>query len=281
MFYPGDAKQLAEVSRDFVTLSAAKREAASGRVWRGGIVPHAGWICSGAIAGEAIAAIRDSRLSAGMKPPEVVVVFGAVHTPLPLDRAALATHEKWSVPGGETNVPRELAERLEQDQSGLFGVDDRFHEREHAVEVELPLIQAAWPSATLLPVEVPLVEQAVQIGISTARQIQAAGVDAADVVYLASSDLTHYGPAYGFAPSGIGEPALAWAMDNDRKLLDCVAAMSVERVVGKGAFERLWRRSDRCNAGRNPGTGHSGGKSITACQQPPGAEGSRNPAEAR
>jgi AmmeMemoRadiSam system protein B len=126
------------------------------------------------------------------------------------------------------DVPRELSERLKIDAGGLFGVDDRFHEREHAVEVELPLIQQAWPNALLLPVEVPLVDQAVQIGISTARQVTAAGVDA---VYLASSDLTHYGPAYGFAPAGVGPEALAWALDNDRKLLDCVAAMSAERVV--------------------------------------------------
>jgi AmmeMemoRadiSam system protein B len=237
MFYPGDAKQLADVSRAFLTLDSAKARAATGpagRVWRGGIVPHAGWICSGAIAGETIAAIAASRLSAGLSDPTLVVVFGAVHTPLPLDRAALATHEKWSVPSGESDVPRELTGRLVSgggDRASLFAIDDRFHEREHAVEVELPLIQSAWPNATLLPVEVPLVDEAVQIGVTTARQIAAAGLDAADVVYLASSDLTHYGPAYEFTPAGVGPEALAWALDNDRKLLDCVSAMSAERIV--------------------------------------------------
>jgi AmmeMemoRadiSam system protein B len=110
----------------------------------------------------------------------------------------------------------------------MFGVDARFHEREHAVEVELPLIQRAWPDALLMPIEVPMVDEAPQIGQRVARVVQAMGVDA---VYLASSDLTHYGPDFEFAPGGVGEAGLAWARDNDRRLLDLVAAMRVEAVV--------------------------------------------------
>jgi AmmeMemoRadiSam system protein B len=80
----------------------------------------------------------------------------------------------------------------------------------------------------VLPVEVPLVEHATEIGTRTARTIESLGLDA---VFLASSDLTHYGPAYGFVPAGVGSAALAWAGDNDRKLLDVVTGMSAERVV--------------------------------------------------
>jgi len=75
---------------------------------------------------------------------------------------------------------------------------------------------------------VPLVDEAVEIGSRTARVIESQWLDA---VYLASSDLTHYGPAYGFTPAGVGPEALAWALDNDRKLLDVVTGMSAERVV--------------------------------------------------
>jgi len=68
-----------------------------------------------------------------------------------------------------SNASRELGGKLSVDAPGLFAVDDRFHDREHAVEVELPLIQQVWPGAAVLPVEVPLVDEAVEIGSRTAR----------------------------------------------------------------------------------------------------------------
>jgi len=213
-------------------LAASDVSRARDRVWRGGIVPHAGWICSGAIAGETLSAINQSRHAAGARAPDLVVVFGAVHTPLPLEIAALASHDAWQVPSGVSSVPAEVSAKLRSNASQFFSVDDRFHEQEHAVEVELPLIQKLWPGAAVLPVEVPLVEQAVEIGKRTARQIESVGLDA---IYLASSDLTHYGPAYQFAPAGVGLHGLAWAKDNDRRLLDLVRAIvtgiSPERIV--------------------------------------------------
>jgi AmmeMemoRadiSam system protein B len=48
--------------------------------WIGAIVPHAGWVASGAIAGESLRALALSLRA----PRDVVVVFGAVHTPFEL-----------------------------------------------------------------------------------------------------------------------------------------------------------------------------------------------------
>jgi AmmeMemoRadiSam system protein B len=124
-------------------------------------------------------------------------------------------------------VQQELRRALTQDES-LFVEDERFHRYEHAVEVELPLLELAWPGATILPVEVPLVENAVLIGRATAQRITGAGIRA---VFLASSDLTHYGPAYRFAPAGVGITGLRFAMDNDRRLLDRIEHYDVERIV--------------------------------------------------
>jgi AmmeMemoRadiSam system protein B len=223
-FYPADPAQCTAVAAQYVRPVAD----ATARPWRGGIVPHAGWICSAAIAGETIGTIRAGRRAARLREPDVVVVFAAVHTPLLLERAALASHEQWVVPSGTSVVPQALSGKLEADPSDLFGIDDRFHQREHAVEVELPLIQQAWPGAMVLPVEVPLIDEAETIGRQAARMIQAMELDA---VYLASSDLTHYGPAYDFAPAGVGTQGLEWARANDRRLLDVVSSLSVEAVV--------------------------------------------------
>ena len=209
--------------------------------WRGAIVPHAGWMFSGAIAGEAIGTLKAARDASGRGEPQVVVVFGAVHTPLRLDRAAMDAHGTWTVPGGSSSVFVELTDRLASDESEMFGVDARFHEREHAVEVELPLIQRAWPSALLMPIEVPLVDEAPAIGMRVARLIDAMKVDA---VYLASSDLTHYGPDFRFVPVGVGGEALAWAKDNDRRILDVVSKMRVEAVVPE-----VRQRANACGGG--------------------------------
>src|SRR5205807_2341398 len=147
-----------------------------------------------------------------------VVVFGAVHTPVELHAAALQSYGSWVVPGGSSPVARELSDALAK-ESDLFLTEDRFHLREHAVEVELPLIQAVWPGAKLLPVEVPLIDDAAEIGRRTAEVLRDANRPA---VFLASSDLTHYGPAYRFTPAGIGPQALDWARENDRRLLRLV-----------------------------------------------------------
>ena len=91
-------------------------------------------------------------------------------------------------------------------------------------------MQQAWPNATLLPIEVPLVDEGPAIGAMTARALERAGLDA---VYLASSDLTHYGPAYQLVPAGIGLAGLAWAKANDARLLEAVTDLRPERIVAE------------------------------------------------
>jgi AmmeMemoRadiSam system protein B len=221
MFYPGDAERCRRAAQALLheqrhALVEQRDEAVLRRPWCGAIVPHAGWICSGAIAAQSIAALAQSRDVA----PEIAVVFGAVHTPVRIDFAALDAHERWAVPGGETPLAlgamRELT--TESTGGGLFAVEERLHRHEHAIEVELPLIQQAWPNATLLPIEVPANEDAVEVGRRVAELI-GSNVGGSRAVYLASSDLTHYGPAYSFTPGGVGPEGLAWAKRNDARLL--------------------------------------------------------------
>ena len=157
LFYPADPDECMSLARSYVTAAGGSSELdlspdargapagpAAGPRYRGGIVPHAGWVCSGAIAGQTIGTIAASLARGGHKPPDVVVVFGAIHTPLPAVGAVLSTHDAWHEPAADSPVATEAkAKLLEAGRSdGSFAVDDRFHRREHAVEVELPLIQA-------------------------------------------------------------------------------------------------------------------------------------------
>ena len=226
MFYPADAGQCRRAAQ--ALLQQEQQDdigpAAGERSWTGAIVPHAGWVCSGAIAARSIAALARSTPA-----PDVVVVFGAVHTPVEVDFAALDAHDAWRVPGGDTPLAADaMRGLLASAGSELFAVEPRLHRHEHAVEVELPLIQQAWPGTALLPIEVPAIDEAVEIGRRTAEQLASNGARA---VYLASSDLTHYGPSYRFTPAGVGEAALEWAKANDRRLLERVTDLAAEQVV--------------------------------------------------
>ncbi len=219
-FYPDEASECRRLAREY--LDGAP-QAPSATRWIGGIVPHAGWICSGAIAGQTIANIAHGGVV------DLVVVFGAIHTPLAVDAAVLDEYALWQEPGETSEVACELRARVAQSRH-LFRVDNRFHAQEHAVEVELPLIQQALPGSAILPVEVPLNQTAVEVGRATARQVNAENLRA---IFLASSDFTHYGPAYRFTPAGIGLPGLEWARSNDRILLELIEKFRPEDVVAE------------------------------------------------
>lgn len=221
-FYPSDPNECRQQARQLLSEHEVEAASVSGNRLLGSIVPHAGWICSGAVAGCSVRAMQLSGAN-----PDVIVVFGAVHTAIGLSQAALDSSVTWNEPTGGMPVDAEVRDRLSRLPAG-FVTDERFHRNEHAVEVELPLVQQAFAGAMLLPLEVPLVDDAVRIGIETACAVRQSGRSA---VFLASSDLTHYGPAYGFAPVGIGLHGLKWARDNDRRLLECVARFEPEAVV--------------------------------------------------
>jgi hypothetical protein len=229
-FYPASATECRRQAESFLEVAPDNE-----KPWIGGVVPHAGWICSGAIAGQTIATLAWQQ-----RPVDVVVVFGAIHTPVHVPFAALDSHARWTLPGGEAEVPLELQAKLAEN-ADLFAVDERLHRDEHAVEVEVPLIQLAFPGAAVLPIETPPIESAEAMGRGVARVIRESNLNA---VYLASSDLTHYGPNYGFAPVGVGEEAMRWSKENDRRLLDLVEGMRIEGIVSEAK-----QRRSACGAG--------------------------------
>jgi AmmeMemoRadiSam system protein B len=304
IFYPGGAMQCLDAARQFVALAGSGARVGSSEVessqlnsrgsksrdddldggrpngssdgaasWIGAIVPHAGWICSGAIAGEAI-----GTLAAGRPGAEVVVVFGAIHLPGAGEVGLLDTYGSWAFPGGSVRVATELRRAL-SGEARRFAVNDHFHGREHAVEVELPLIAAAWPRAALVAIQTPLHSSAPEIGRAAAAAVRAAGMSA---VYVASSDLTHYGPAYRFHPAGIGAAGLNWARGNDERLLRVVAEMTPEGVVpevrahlnacGGGAIAAMLAASMEAGAARARVLRHASSFQTLAAVAPQTAE---------
>jgi AmmeMemoRadiSam system protein B len=65
------------------------------------------------------------------------------------------------------------------------------------------------------------------------------------IVCIGSTDLTHYGPRYGFTPMGAGVEGLKWASDvNDRKFIDLALEMAADGMLVEAA-----ENGNACGAG--------------------------------
>lgn len=200
----------------------------------GGIAPHAGWMFSGRVCGQVFAAI------AARAHPTTFVLFGASHRRLRRS-AVLFPEGAWETPLGLAMIDARLAERV-LGSSSLIEDDPYPHQDEHSIEVQVPFIQYLFPDARILPILVEPSPRAAEVGQAIARTVHVSG---ANVVYVGSTDLTHYGPAYAFQPEGPGEQGLAWARDvNDRRLIELMRLMKADDIVREVAEHR-----NACGAG--------------------------------
>ncbi len=217
-FYPADADACRDQADRCLSASTPLSEPAS---VLGGIVPHAGWMCSGAVAAGVL------RSLASNPDLQTVVLFGAVHRPRSR-RASVFASGAWVTPLGTVDVDTELA-RAAIDASPLLVDDPGAHEAEHSLEVQLPLLQRVAPAVRILPILVPPTTSAPDVGRVVAAEAARLG---RRIAFAGSSDLTHYGPRYGFVPKGVGEEGLRWARDvNDRRIIELALAMESAKVV--------------------------------------------------
>ncbi len=199
-----------------------------------GIVPHAGWIFSGQVAGEVFRSI------AQQGQPEVFVLFGAMHRGI-AQLGGMFADGGWRTPLGDVAIDERLAERI-LGGTNLIERNARVHADEHSLEVIVPFIQHLFGEAKILPIAVPPVGEAHEIGQAVGR-ILAAEQTAA--VCIGSTDLTHYGPGYGFVPQGAGQEGIIWAKDvNDRSIIDLICRLESEKIVAEAELHR-----NACGAG--------------------------------
>lgn len=213
-FYPGDPEACARWL-DRVAQSEPVAAAVAA------IVPHAGWVYSGATAALSWSAIAAYK-------PETVVLFGAVHGPDP-NFASVWPEGAWRSPLGAVSVDEGLAGRFIEVRAAI--ADAGAHRGEHAIEVQVPFVQRWLPDAQIVPVGVRPGPQAAEVGRLCAVEAEAMG---RRVAFVGSTDLTHYGPAFGFEPQGRGWAGIRWAKEvNDRRFIDLVVALKAEAVVAE------------------------------------------------
>jgi AmmeMemoRadiSam system protein B len=175
MFYPGSARALnAEVLE---LLSQWNAVVVAPKAL---IVPHAGYVYSGAVAASAYATLRKS--AAAMRR---VVIFGPAHRVWVAGLAA-SSAGFFETPLGQVPVDRQAVEAV-ADLPGIE-INDTAHAQEHSLEVQLPFLQAVLDDFAIVPFVV---------GGATAAEV-AAVMDrlwgGPETLIVVSSDLSHYLP---------------------------------------------------------------------------------------
>jgi AmmeMemoRadiSam system protein B len=191
------------------------------------IVPHAGWVFSGELAATAFKVIQQVN-----KDVDSFIIFGAAHRYYD-GGAVVDDSDAWETPLGQVEIDTELVAQIVA--KGAIA-DAGAHRGEHSIEVQVPFIQHLFPTAKIVPIIVPVADFDSDFGSRVGQLIQ----EQTDkkIVCIASTDLTHYGPSYGFCPEGTGEAALKWACEvNDMEFIDLALRMETDELL-KAALDK-------------------------------------------
>jgi MEMO1 family protein len=173
-FYPKDRETLLSDVQSYFPMQTAAAPAL------GCIAPHAGYMFSGAVAGAVFANIDL---------PRHIIVLCPNHTgkghPL-----AIMSNGTWETPLGQAWIDFPLAEALKKRFPALTE-DQEAHRSEHAIEVELPFLQARRPDFGFVPIALGTgqFDTLQKLGEAVAEVVQA---QEERVLIVASSDMNHY-----------------------------------------------------------------------------------------
>ncbi|MCP4669839.1 MAG: AmmeMemoRadiSam system protein B [Desulfobacula sp.] len=193
----------------------------------GGIVPHAGWYFSGSIA---------CRVIASLKPGEgqdenidTIILFGAhMHKQ---SEPFILSHGFIETPLGDIEVDEELTEMISSGISIRRRSPFKFPD-ENTFELQFPFIKYFYPDAKIVVCGVAPSFFASIIGTMAVEEAKKLS---RSIRIIGSTDMTHYGPDFGFTPEGIGEKAVEWVKnENDRNAISAMMAMDESKIIAQG-----------------------------------------------
>ncbi len=175
-FYPSDPKEITSLVREY-SRPDPQHEATPVKAC---LVPHAGYVYSGHVAGAVFARIAL---------PQKIIVLGVRHYPRG-EPVAILSSGAWRTPLGDAPIDAALAEELGR-ECPLLREDSLAHSTEHSLEVQVPFLQVLAPGFSFVPVALGTVqfESLVDVGEALARVLKNAKQSA---LLLTTSDLNHY-----------------------------------------------------------------------------------------
>ncbi len=174
-FYPSNKQVLLNELKGMIPKEIKKVKAV------GVVVPHAGHVSSGPVAGETYPRPM---------PRKTYIILSPNHTGLGSKFAVCGF--PWRTPLGLIDVDSELVKGI-IGRTKLVKDDIMAHVAEHSIEVQLPFIQYVSPGSNIVPITLFHGE------LKELKEIAAAIVSAVkdlnrDAMIIASSDMTHYEP---------------------------------------------------------------------------------------
>ena len=190
-WYPGTERAIRERAAQWEGAGAAD-EATPPSSTNVIILPHAGWDYSGRTAWRAVRLVRDARFRR-------VVILAPSHRAWIENRLVAPESDAVSTPLGEIWIDKDWLNSLEL----LAPVqrNDRIHLAEHSAQIEFPLLQLALGKDFTI---VPLIlgafdpDQMAMCARALSRLMDA------ETLLVISSDFTHYGDDFEYAPYGTG-----------------------------------------------------------------------------
>lgn len=220
-WYPGDREEvLLQLEKWESVLGPADREIISG------IVPHAGWYFSGKLAYDVIRRLR--------RDTDVIVVLGghlAAGSP-----GLYWTADMLETPCGNLPVHRELLNYIISETGAIPGDGP-----DNTIEVQLPMIRSVLGEIPVIALRIPPDRTCLKTAAALKQYCDVRGQSA---VVLGSTDLTHYGMNYGFAPEGSEEDPLSWVARSDGKILRAMEIIDTDSILELGE-----RTGAACSAG--------------------------------
>jgi MEMO1 family protein len=194
-FYPGNEKNLRKQieqcfveKRGFGSIPIIQKKDGS---LKGLVVPHAGFIYSGAIASHAYGRLAEQGFA------ETFIILGPNHTGMG-SGVSVMTKGSWRTPFGVVPVDESLAASL---ATGIIDHDASAHTYEHSIEVQLPFLQyiANEEGFSFVPVCMMMqdYETVQEVGEIIAKAVQESKKK---IVLIASSDFSHAGFNYHSQP---------------------------------------------------------------------------------
>lgn len=175
-FYPAQASRLSEMISGMVDATAEKEEVI------GLVSPHAGYPYSGPVAAAVISRVKFK---------DTFVILGPNHTGMG-KTLSIMTGGSWETPLGSIDIDAELAGQILATSKYLED-DDKAHQYEHSIEVQIPFLQYFKKDFRIVPITFSYHSPAAykEVGREIAQAVK--GLER-DVVIIASSDMTHYEP---------------------------------------------------------------------------------------
>lgn len=198
-FYPQTESSLNKMLSKLIDAKSEKQEV------KGIVMPHAGYIYSGHVAGATISKVEVKK---------TVIILGTNHTgsgrPF-----GIMTRGSWMTPLGEVKIDTEIAEAVLK-ESTLLEEDILSHLYEHSIEVEIPFFQYVRKDIKIVPIVVSAsgIKIYQKLGEEIATGFKKIGRAA---LFVASTDFTHY-------------ESKEDAEKKDRLAIDAILALDEERL---------------------------------------------------